>query len=33
MNAAVTEEDIKLSIEIAEDAFSVVEKRHPELKG
>lgn len=33
MNAAVTDEDIKKSIEIAEDAFSVVEKNHPELKG
>ena len=32
MNAAVTDEDIKKSIEIAEDAFSVVEKNHPELK-
>ena len=33
MNAAVTDDDIKLAIDIAEDAFSVVEKRHPELKG
>ena len=33
MNAAVTDDDIKLAIDIAEDAFSVVAKRHPEIKG
>lgn len=33
LNAAVTEEDIKLAIDIAEDAFSVVAARHPEIKG
>lgn len=32
VNAAITDEDIALAIDIAEDAFSVVEKRHPELK-
>ena len=32
INAALTDEDIKLAIDIAEDAFSVVEKNHPELK-
>jgi glutamate-1-semialdehyde 2,1-aminomutase len=33
MNAAVTDDDIKLAIDIAEDAFSVVAKRHPEMPG
>lgn len=33
INASLTEEDIKKSIEIAEDAFSVVAKNHPELRG
>ncbi len=32
MNAAVTHEDIKTTIEIAEEAFKVVKKNHPELK-
>ena len=32
MNAAMTEEDIALSIDIADDAFSVVAARHPELE-
>lgn len=31
INAALTEDDIRLSVEIAEDSFSVVAKRHPEL--
>lgn len=31
LNAAVTEEDIALAIDIADDAFSVVAGRHPEL--
>ena len=31
INAAVTDEDIALAVDIAEDAFSVVAKRHPEL--
>ena len=31
MNAAVTDEDIKLAVDIAEDAFGVVAARHPEL--
>ena len=31
MNAAVTDEDIKESIEIAEDAFRTVKKNHPEI--
>ena len=33
INASLTEEDVKLAIDIAEDAFSVVAKRHPEIKG
>lgn len=33
MNAAVTDDDIKLAIDIAEDAFSVVAERHPEIPG
>ena len=33
MNAAVTDDDIKLAIDIAEDAFSVVAQRHPEVPG
>ncbi len=33
INASLTEDDIKKSIEIAEDAFSVVAKNHPELRG
>ena len=32
MNAAVTHEDIKTTIEIAEEAFKTVKKNHPELK-
>ena len=32
MNAAMTEDDMDLAIDIAADAFSVVAKRHPELK-
>lgn len=31
MNAAMTEQDIKLTIEIADEAFKVVRKNHPEL--
>lgn len=31
INAALAEDDISLSIDIAEDAFSVIAKRHPEL--
>ena len=31
INAALTDEDIKTTIEIAEEAFSVVAKNHPEL--
>ena len=31
MNAAVTDDDIALAIDIADDAFSVVAERHPEL--
>ncbi len=31
INAAVTDEDIKLAIDIAEDAFGVVAANHPEL--
>lgn len=31
INAALTDEDIKLTTEIAEDAFSVVAKNHPEI--
>ena len=33
INASLTEDDIKLSIDIAEDAFAAVAKRHPELRG
>ena len=29
----LTDEDIALAVDIADDAFGVVEKRHPELKG
>jgi len=32
MNAAMTEEDIKLAIDIGADAFEVVAKRHPEIR-
>ena len=32
INAAMTDEDIKLAINIGADAFEVVAKRHPELK-
>lgn len=32
INAAMTEDDIKLAIDIAADAFEVVAKRHPEIK-
>ena len=31
INAAVTDDDIKLAVDIAEDAFGVVAERHPEL--
>ena len=31
--AAVTQDDIKLAVDIAEDAFGVVAKRHPEIEG
>ena len=31
LNAAITDEDIALAIDIANDAFSVVAARHPEL--
>ena len=31
INAAITDEDIALAIDIADDAFSVVAKRHPEI--
>jgi glutamate-1-semialdehyde 2,1-aminomutase len=31
INAAVTDEDIALAIDIADDAFSVVAQRHPEM--
>ena len=33
MNAAVTQDDIKLAIDIAEDAFGVVAAKHPEIHG
>ena len=33
INASLTDDDIKLAIDIAEDAFSVVAKRHPEIRG
>ena len=32
INAAMTEEDIALAVDIADDAFAVVAKRHPELR-
>ena len=32
INASLTEDDIKLSIDIAEDAFAAVAKNHPELR-
>ena len=32
INAAITDEDIALAIDIAEDAFGVVARRHPELE-
>ena len=32
INAAMTDEDIKLAIDIGADAFEVVAKRHPELR-
>jgi glutamate-1-semialdehyde 2,1-aminomutase len=32
INAAMTDEDIALAIDIADDAFSVVAGRHPELE-
>ena len=32
MNAAMTEDDIKLAIDIGADAFEVVAKRHPEIR-
>jgi len=32
INAAITDDDIKLAIDIGADAFEVVAKRHPELK-
>ena len=32
INASLTEDDIKLSIDIAEDAFNEVRKNHPELR-
>ena len=31
INASVTEEDIALAVDIAEDAFGVVASRHPDL--
>ena len=31
INAALTDEDIALAVDIADDAFGVVAKRHPEL--
>ncbi|HRT82098.1 MAG TPA: aminotransferase class III-fold pyridoxal phosphate-dependent enzyme, partial [Oscillospiraceae bacterium] len=31
MNAAMTEEDIKFTVEVAEEAFKVLRKNHPEL--
>ena len=30
INAAMTDEDVRLAVDIAEDAFSTVAKRHPE---
>ena len=33
IKGALTDDDIKLAIDIAEDAFSVVAKRHPEMPG
>lgn len=32
INAAMTDDDIKLAIDIAADAFEVVAKRHPEIQ-
>ena len=32
INAAVTDDDIRLAVEIAEDTFSVVAQKHPEIK-
>ena len=32
MNAAMTEDDIKLAIDIGADAFEIVAKRHPEIR-
>ena len=32
INAAMTDEDIALAVDIADDAFAVVAKRHPELR-
>ena len=31
INAAITDEDVALAVDIADDAFSVVAERHPEL--
>ena len=33
MNAAMTEADIALAVDIADDAFGVVAARHPEIRG
>lgn len=33
INASITDEDVKLAIDIAEDAFGVVAARHPEIEG
>ncbi len=32
INAALTDQDIRLAVDIAEDAFSVIAQRHPEIK-
>ncbi len=32
INCAMTEEDIKFTHEVADEAFRVVKKRHPELE-
>ena len=32
INAALTEKDIKHTIEVAEECFKIVAKRHPEIK-
>ena len=32
INAAITDEDVALAIDIADDAFGVVAQRHPELE-